>query len=89
MDCDLTTGSGWFWRTAAAQRNEVRAMVMLGLFPCNSGPTVVMRADKKRPRQVNTSTEVHSSKSLITVDRLGSTKPRNIGPLDSAVMVSA
>ena len=60
---------------------------MLGFVPCNSGPTVVINADKRRPKQETTSSDVHSNKSFKTVDKLGSTKLRNMGPPDSAINV--
>ena len=60
---------------------------MAGLVPWSSGPTVVMSAESKPPKHEITSSELHSSNSLMTVDRLGSTKHRNIGPIDSAIKV--
>ncbi len=54
---------------------------------CSSGPTVVMIAERTRPRQLRISSEAvcvwRSSRS--SVDSVRSTRSRNIGPPESAI----
>lgn len=58
-----------------------------GSLPWSSGPTVVMRAPRQRPRHWCTSVWEGGtvSSSVSTRDRVGSTYPRYMGPLESTI----
>ena len=72
-------------------RGELHCHLPAGWLTVSSGPRVVMMADNSLPTLTRTSVwlEAVPSISLITQDRVGSTKSLNIGPPVSAMRARA